>query len=35
MNLAPSGASQPFDGRVAGLLEAGSHGSFERGYMAS
>ena len=23
------------DGRVVGLLEAGSHGSFERSYMAS
>ena len=28
MILAASGVTWPFDGRVTGLLEAGSHGSF-------
>ena len=35
MILAASGATQPFDGQVAGLSEAGSHGSFLWSYMAS
>ena len=35
MILAASGATQPFDGQVAGILEAGPHGSFERSYMTS
>ena len=35
MILAASGAMRPFDGRVVGLSEVGSHGSFERRYMAS
>ena len=35
MILAASGATRPFNGRVVGLSEAGSHGSFERSYMAS
>ena len=30
-----SRATRPFDGQVARLSEAGSHGSFERSYMAS
>ena len=33
--LTVSGATRPFDGRVARLSEAGSHGSFERSYLAS
>ena len=35
MILAVSGATRPFDGRFAGLLEAEPHGSFERSYMDS
>ena len=35
MILAASGVMRPLDGRVAGLLKARSHGSFERSYMAS
>ena len=35
MILAASGATWPFDGQIAGLSEAGSHGSSERSYMAS
>ena len=35
MILAASGAKRLLDGRVAGLSEDGSHGSFERSYMAS
>ena len=34
MIFAASGATQPFNGRVAGLLETELHGSFEMGYMA-
>ena len=29
-----SGATRPFNGRVAGLLEIEFHGSFKMGYMA-
>ena len=29
-----SGATRPFNGRVAGLLETELHGSFKLGYMA-
>ena len=33
MIFVASGATQPFNGRVAGLLETELHGSFELGYM--
>ena len=35
MILTVSGPTQPLNGRVTGIPEAGSHGSFERSYMAS